>query len=317
VTHPVFGDAPRFLTHPIEVIAEVVARVEPDLDPVVVHQTILDTARTRAQQRRLAAALDRDQDLLTSARPTGPKLVEQLIRALVAQGARHVVLPRCARCEQAKELPNTDGHGRRVCRSCFELASHVRAVCADCGQLRVVKYRDRGGRPRCWSCEPEPDIDHSSIICRHVLRVAPEFPPVQLRELVDTVVPQRSVRRNLAWELDARPSLLTGDGAHGSTRLIALIDALVEHGATRVTAPACPFCQRTVPLVGHRTDSPADHGVDPGRGPPRHAAVLPSLLPRSPWPTMPPMRSGEAGRDPHTRGGSALCSLPEPRNAQS
>jgi hypothetical protein len=58
--------APRFLTHPAEVIAELLAVVEPGLDPGDVMTAVRDITIHLQQQRRLAKALYEDPGLLTS-----------------------------------------------------------------------------------------------------------------------------------------------------------------------------------------------------------------------------------------------------------
>ncbi|MVU77140.1 hypothetical protein GPX89_07745 [Nocardia sp. ET3-3] len=54
---------------------------------------------------------------------------------------------------------------------------------------------------------------------------------------------------NLAWELQDRPTLLTGDAVHGSTHLIRLITELRRVGARRIVVPLCPVCHRDVALT--------------------------------------------------------------------
>jgi hypothetical protein len=49
-------------------------------------------------------------------------------------------------------------------------------------------------------------------------------------------------RQHLAWAIEENPALLTGDGARGTPRLLALLDCLVEQGARGITIPNCPFC---------------------------------------------------------------------------
>src|SRR4029453_12214815 len=110
-------EVPRFLTEPIAVITDILARVEPDLDQVVSQAAIKQVARKRAAQRRLAQALHADPDLLTSASPEGPPTVADLIRALQRHGTRNLVLPRCAGCGGQNELVCTNTQGRRLCGS--------------------------------------------------------------------------------------------------------------------------------------------------------------------------------------------------------
>ena len=49
-------------------------------------------------------------------------------------------------------------------------------------------------------------------------------------------------------ELDQRPALLAGEGAHGLPRVNVLIRALLDAGVPGIVAPACPSCGQTVPL---------------------------------------------------------------------
>jgi len=86
VTGPATGAG--FLAEPGTVIAGIVAGAEPALGRDDVAAAIGRAAPSRAQQRRLAAALSGDPGLLTSGRPEGPPQVELLIRALQERGAR-------------------------------------------------------------------------------------------------------------------------------------------------------------------------------------------------------------------------------------
>jgi hypothetical protein len=69
--------------------------------------------------------------------------------------------------------------------------------------------------------------------------------------VIQEAIPQPFQHHQVLWELDQRPGLLTGDGAHASPRASALIQALLAAGAVNVVALACPSCGRTVPL-SHR-----------------------------------------------------------------
>jgi hypothetical protein len=245
-------EVPRFLTEPIAVITDILARVEPDLDQVVAQAAIKQVARKGAAQRRLAQALHADPDLLTSASPEGPPTVADLIRALQRHGTRNLVLPRCAGCGGQNELVCTNTQGRRICGSCFNRPRHSVTTCTNCGKVHRIRYRDREGRPLCYRCPPELDSDHLEQICAHITNVAPDFDHDLLRGLVARALPQRFQRREVAWELDARPELLTGQGAQGSARLIRLIESLIGHGVGNVIAPTCPFCRRSVRLDSRR-----------------------------------------------------------------
>lgn len=247
--------APRFLTEPLVVIAEMVRAVEPDLAVATITTVAEQVTPTRARQRQLARALAEEPALLTSGRPRGPRAVERLIRALLAAGATNVRLARCPGCGRSNPLVNTDADGQRICGSCFNLARSRMEICGGCGRRGKVVARDRHGTARCYRCPPEPDVDHIAVICGHVRRVAGDGTDTHsLRALVEQAVPQPFQRREVAWELDTDPALLTGQAAHGSVRLIALVELLAHHQVPGIAAPACPFCGRNVTLKFRRDD---------------------------------------------------------------
>lgn len=106
-----------FLADPGAVIAGIVGDAEPSLGRDVIVAAITRAAPSRAQQRRLAAALGEDPGLLTSGRPEGPPQVELLVRELLPAGARQLVLPRCAHCGEPRRLVQCDG-SLRICTAC-------------------------------------------------------------------------------------------------------------------------------------------------------------------------------------------------------
>jgi hypothetical protein len=60
--------------------------------------------------------------------------------------------------------------------------------------------------------------------------------------------------RRLAWTVEERPELLTGDGAHApAADVLRLIQHLRDAGAQTIIQPTCPGCGRTVGLVGRLT----------------------------------------------------------------
>jgi hypothetical protein len=240
-----------FLAEPGAVIAVIIAGAEPGLGQDDVAAAITRTAPSRAQQRRLAAALSSDPGLLTSGRPEGPPQVELLIRALQEHGARQLVLPRCAGCGQPRRLVQRDGM-LRICTSCDHLRRGTAEPCAICGSTRQVCTRDRQGRPRCGRCRPVENPDPAGQIAAHVSRLGLDLDPPGLLEVIRQAIRQPSQLHQVLWELDERPGLLTGEGAHGSRRVNALIQALLAAGAAGVVAPACPSCGRTVPLSHRR-----------------------------------------------------------------
>ncbi len=239
-----------FLAGPGAVIAGIAAAAEPALSQDGIAAAITRAAPSRAQQRRLAAALSEDPGLLTSGRPEGPPQVELLVRALQERGARRLVLPRCAHCDQPKRLIQRDG-SLRICSDCDIRRRGAAQPCAVCGGTRKVATRDQDGRPRCARCRPWDDPDPVARIAAHVSRLDPGLDHLRLAEVIRQAIPRPSQRHQVLWELDQRPGLLAGDGAHGSPRAVALIQALLAAGASGVVAPACPACGQTVPL-SHR-----------------------------------------------------------------
>jgi hypothetical protein len=239
-----------FLAEPGAVIAGIVRAAEPALGQDDIAASVTRAAPSRAQQRRLAAALSEDPGLLTSGQPEGPPQVELLIRALREAGAGQLVLPRCARCGRPKRLVQCDG-SRRVCADCDIRRRAAAQPCVVCGDTRKVATRDRQGRPRCGRCRPWDDPDPAARIAAHVSRLGPGLDHARLAEVVREAIPQPFQRHQVLWELDRCPGLLTGEGAHGSPRANALIHALLAAGAAGVVAPACPSCGRAVPL-SHR-----------------------------------------------------------------
>ncbi|WP_051774618.1 hypothetical protein [Streptomyces sp. NRRL S-237] len=245
--------APRFMTEPQTVIIETIATLEPGLPTEVLASTADQSVDTRAKLRRLAQALEAAPDLLTSGRPEGPRLVELLIRALQAHGTKHLVLPGCARCGRQRPLPRVDGP-RRICDSCAGTVKVHREPRAVCGKTRAVAMRDRDDRARCFRHPPEA-TDDTAVICGPLQSHGTGLDDDALTAIVERALPRAFQRREIAGDLTRRPELISGQGAHGSPRMITLIEALVEHGALGITLPACPFCERTIPLRFRRDDA--------------------------------------------------------------
>jgi len=249
VTGPAAGAG--FLTEPGAVIAGIVHDAEPALDQDEIAAAIARVAPARAQQRRLAAALSGDPSLLTSGRPEGPPQIELLIRALQERGARQLALPRCARCDQPRRLVQRDG-SLRICSACDHGRRGAAEPCAVCGTARQVAARDQHGRPRCARCRPYDSPDPIAQIAAHVSRLGTGLDQLGLAGVIRDAIPQPFQCHQVLWELEQRPGLLTGEGAHGSPRANALIRALLAAGAAGVVAPACPSCGQTVPLSHQR-----------------------------------------------------------------
>ncbi len=73
--------------------------------------------------------------------------------------------------------------------------------------------------------------------------------------MIREAIPRPFQLHQVLWELDQRPALLTGEGAHGSPRVNALIRALADAGVPGIVAPACPSCGWTVPLSNRRGET--------------------------------------------------------------
>jgi hypothetical protein len=236
-----------FLTAPGTVIAGIVHGAEPSLDPGEIVAAVARAAPSRAQQRRLAAALGEDPGLLTCGRPEGPPQVELLIRDLRKAGSRKLVLPRCAHCGEPRRLVQCDGR-LRICSACDRRRRGRAEPCSVCGSARQVAARDQHGRPRCTRCRPYDSPDPVAAIAAHVSRRAPGPGRAGLEDVITTAIPSPFQRHQVLWELDKRPALLAGEGAHGSPRVNALIQALADAGVRGIVAPDCPSCGRAVPL---------------------------------------------------------------------
>ncbi|KOV92303.1 hypothetical protein [Streptomyces sp. NRRL B-3648] len=237
---------------PVAVIADIVLAAELAIERTKVESLVRDVVARRHQQRELARALTAAPDLLTSARPEGPMSVQRLIQALLNHDAQRVVLPRCARCDNARLLSLLDGE-KRICEPCFTRAKVGRQPCANCGLSRSVIYRDHLDRPWCWSCRPSPQKQGSAeeairAIVEIVSGIEPDLARETVAEAVRESIPQLPQLHRTAGALRDTPDLLTGRGAHGSPRILALIDALLARGATSVVAPPCPNCGNVTKL---------------------------------------------------------------------
>lgn len=94
--------------------------------------------------------------------------------------------------------------------------------------------------------------DPTSAAIDAIAKLDPLADRAQLAALIIEVVPQQARRGSLAEQLDARPELLTGAGAHGSPAIIKLIEGLIARHVAGVVAPACPFCTRLLALPRSR-----------------------------------------------------------------
>lgn len=236
------------MTDPVSVITEIIGEVEPHLDSAVIAAAVQEVTRSRTARRRLARALVEKPSLLTCGRTEGPPLVDTLVRILLEHGAVEVVAPCCPGCgKPAKQMSTRDENGLRRCVTCDNNARGIFTArpCASCGRVLRPQAYDRQGRPRCGQCPPDPGVDHVEVIVDAIVVVSPAADPVLLRGLVTSTVRQAARRRQVAWDLQDRPDLLTGAAASGSPIIRRLVAMLAAHKVDGVVVPQCPLCGMT------------------------------------------------------------------------
>jgi len=235
--------SPDALEDPVGVIVGVVAGREPALGRSVIARAAEDVAGGRAKRRRLAQALLDNPGVLADGRSPAPRAVADLLISLRKAGAVNISPPACAGC--GRQLRSYQRRGEDwYCSSC----GPVREPCSACGRLRRVTRRDRGGKPRCSRCPPD-DGDPAALITGIVTSADPSLAAGTVTSAVMAAAPRAGQRRQLAWTLQDRPGLLTGDGAEAPVpAVLRLIDQLCDAGAQAVVHPACPGCGRVMHL---------------------------------------------------------------------
>lgn len=232
------NEPPRFAVDPIGVISEIVLSVEPHLDCKRVYAAVAGVVKSRRGRRELARELQANPALLTGGRSFGLRSIELLIEALRTLGARNVATPRCPGCGKTRPLQRRSG-AERICRPCF---SARQQPCHGCGNRRYINQRDHLGRPYCYYCQPPQPEDPVTKICEVVSQIAPTFPREKAVALIQEAIPHTFQLARTAAALAANPALLTGQGSHGTPRIIVLIDRLIEAGAEGIIRPPCPRC---------------------------------------------------------------------------
>ncbi len=235
----------RSVLDPVGVIVELVTAADPGIGAATVTDVVVRVAGGRAKQRRLAAALVSDPDVLTHGRSPAPRAVGTLLIALRRAGATRTAAPRCATCGKALRTLQRRGQDW-LCGPCALRPE----PCAGCGQLRHVSSRDRHGRPRCIRCPDDDGIsDPLAAITEAVKTVDAHLEDAVVVAAVRAAVPDRRHHRKLARALVDNPRLLTGAGHLAPVpSVLRFIDALVDAGSTGVVRPACPRCHRMVRL---------------------------------------------------------------------
>ena len=235
------GDA---VADPVGVTVALIAGIEPGLDRGAIRPVVTEVAGGRAKQRRLAQALAGRPAVLSDGRSPAPRVVGDLLIALVKAGATAISPPVCAGCGKALRTQQRRGEDW-YCGVC----GPVREPCTACGEIRPVNSRGRDGKPRCHQCPPGDGRDPVALITEVVADVDPSLPEGTVAAAAMSAVPRPGQRLPLAWALQDRPGLLTGDGAEAPVpAVLRLIDRLCDAGARAVVHPACPGCGRVMHL---------------------------------------------------------------------
>lgn len=239
-------DLPAAVQDPIGVTVDLITRVETVLDRNAVEAVVVRVAGGRAKRRKLAHALTQRPAVLTDGRSPAPRVVGNLLIALVDAGAVVVSAPVCTAC--GKTLRTLQRRGEDwYCAVC----GPIRRPCAGCGQVRPVHSRDRDGQARCRACAPSDDA--VQIVVDVVATIDPTLPTSTVVAAARSAAASGQ-RHRLAWALQQRPDLLTGAGAQASVpSVLRLIDKLCQAGATGIVRPPCPHCGRVIPLVKPRS----------------------------------------------------------------
>jgi hypothetical protein len=236
--------AAAVLADPIGVVVDLVRAREPALDRAVVTEVVTSVAGGRAKRRRLAQALLDRPTVLADGRSPAPRAVGDLLIALRTAGARMISPPACTDC--GKPLRTLQRRGEDwYCAVCGPRPRR----CASCGQERIIATLDRQGRPRCQRCPDEDDRDPLALLADTVTTLEPSLPAHIVTAAAGRVFSRPAKLRQLAWTIEATPTLLTGDGAHAPIPgVLRLIEELCDAGAQTIIRPACPGCHRVIHL---------------------------------------------------------------------
>jgi hypothetical protein len=245
----------QFRTPEEDALIDLLHDLEPGLSRDGLASLIEGAFSNRAQRRRAATALVADPGLLTCGRPDGLVAVDLLIHHLADHGAMNVVRPACPRC-QSTDIPTEGLDGTRVCRPCKAKWRHSNCACVTCGS-HSASYRDRHGNFVCRKCRTDKDTDPVEAIFDLIAPLTAGTDPGRLREVIAGVARHHYDLLRLSWEIEDRPSLLTGEAAYGSALLARLVNALAGLGAAGIVAPPLPSLRGTS-AAGEPGRRPAD-----------------------------------------------------------
>jgi len=236
------------VTDPVGTVVSLVTAADPALGHDLVRRVVEQVGGGRSKRRRLAAELAGNPSVLTTGRSPASKVAGELMLALRAVGAAGISPPWCADC--GRRVTSMQRRGEHwYCAPCYVRPE----TCAGCGSMRQVAFRDRQGRPRCSQCPDRDTRDPLLVLVEVITMTDPGLPAEAVTAAIEATVTKQAHLQKLAWLLQDKPGLLTGDGAEApSPVVLRLIGALCEAGAARIRRPACPRCRRVVALSKRR-----------------------------------------------------------------
>jgi hypothetical protein len=237
--------ADEVLADPIGVLVDLVAEADTGLGRDAIIAVVTGVAGGRAKRRRLAQAVLDKPSVLTDGRSPAPRAIAELLLALRKAGAAGISAPVCTDCDK----PLRTFHRLGEHWYCWTCASRSQHRCASCGQQRTTATLDRHGQPRCAQCPDRDDRDPMLVLTAVIGTLEPTLPTDTIRAAVGRVFSKPGYQRRLAWTIEDRPALLTGQGAQAPMAgVLRLIDELHAAGAQTITRPSCPRCRRIVHL---------------------------------------------------------------------
>ncbi|MDJ0362218.1 hypothetical protein [Rhodococcus sp. H29-C3] len=150
---------------PDSVLIEIIATLDPALDPNTITAAAQRAAPGPTARRRLAWAIEDQSELLTgdghlAAIPS----VLRLIDALCEAGSTGIVRPVCPGCGRTAPLSRCHD-GQRICRRCS--IAHRCVPCSRCGKNREPGSRDDQDLPLCSRCTLNDPANHEDCTrCR-------------------------------------------------------------------------------------------------------------------------------------------------------
>ena len=192
-------------------IVALVQDTDPTLDPEMIAAATVSVAAGRGARTRLLKQLRADPSLLTCDGSQATLAVCRLAAQLQAAGAKNIVLPRCARCNQDAELVKRDETGG-ICAACYNRARV--ADCSTCGRRCRIAARGTDGAPFCSSCRAKDPARHEACTdCGNVR-------PVNRRDEGGMALCSTCAQRARPAEACDRcdqPGLIVHRGEHGAT----------------------------------------------------------------------------------------------------